>query len=192
MIESAVMPPVDVTRTHLELRALADLRRARQPAETVELALRHPIGADEYRDLYRLVGDRWFWRDRLIWTDDELESYLGSGNVQIWVPRVHGKTAGYFELQRHGNGSVEIMYFGLAPAFIGRGIGGWLLTRAAEEAFALGGERVILNTCTLDGPHALPNYLARGFTIVREEHYLLDIPQGAAAPAGVSSTTARG
>ena len=38
----------------------------------------------------------------------------------------------------------------------------------------------MLNTCTLDAPQALPNYLARGFTIVREDQYLLDVP----APPG--------
>ena len=43
---------------------------------------------------------------------------------------------------------------------------------------------MVLNTCTLDAPQALPNYLARGFTIVSEEQYLLDVPakMGAAVP----------
>jgi hypothetical protein len=35
---------------------------------------------------------------------------------------------------------------------------------------------VILNTCTLDAPQALPNYLARGFAITREERYSVDVP----------------
>jgi GNAT superfamily N-acetyltransferase len=78
---------------------------------------------------------------------------------------------------------VEIMYFGLVSAYMGRGLGGWLLTRAVEEAFALGGERVILNTCTLDAPQALPNYLARGFIIVREEQYQVEVgPHRSDAP----------
>jgi hypothetical protein len=34
----------------------------------------------------------------------------------------------------------------------------------------------VLNTCTLDAPQALPNYLARGFRIVSEDQYLLDVP----------------
>ena len=32
----------------------------------------------EYRALYTLVGERWLWRDRLAWTDAELERYLAS------------------------------------------------------------------------------------------------------------------
>ena len=88
---------------------------------------------------------------------------------------MRGAIAGYFELRQHVDRSVEVMYFGLAPSFFGRGIGGWLLTRAVEEAFALGASRIVLNTCTLDAPQALPNYLSRGFTIVSEDQYLLDV-----------------
>jgi GNAT superfamily N-acetyltransferase len=167
---------VDVTRTHLELRGREALRAAPPPAERVSLHLHRPIGAPEYRALYILVGEPWLWRDRLLWTDDELDAYLASPNVYVWTLSVAGRTAGYFELQNHANATVEVMYFGLIPAFIGRGIGGWMLTRAVEESLALGATRVILNTCTLDAPQALPNYLARGFSIVREETYSLDVP----------------
>lgn len=168
---------VAVRRTYLELRSLEELRPARAPRETVELLLRRPIEAADYLSLYTLVGERWLWRDRLAWSHEELERYLASPDVHIWSAHVRDRTAGYFELKRHPDRAVEVMYFGLAPAFIGQGIGGWLLTRTAREAFALDASRVMLNTCTLDAPQALPNYLARGFTIVREDQYLLDVPE---------------
>jgi GNAT superfamily N-acetyltransferase len=170
---------VEVTRTHLELQSAAALRPAPPPAEAVALRLHRSIAAADYRALYSLVGQRWLWRDRLVWTDDELDRYLGLPAVQVWTLNVGGTTAGYFELQHHEDATVEVMYFGLAEGFIGRGLGGWLLTRAVEESFALGGRRVILNTCTLDAPQALPNYLARGFHIVREEQYLVALPEPA-------------
>lgn len=167
---------VEVVRTHLELRDLAELRPARLPVEPVALRLHRPIRAAEYRALYTLVGERWLWRDRLMWTDAELDRYLSLPNVHVWTLNLGGATAGYFELQRHDDGTVEVMYFGLAESFIGRGLGGWLLTRAVEEAFTIDARRVILNTCTLDSPRALPNYLARGFTIVREDRYVTSVP----------------
>jgi GNAT superfamily N-acetyltransferase len=170
-MSSAPTTRVAVTRTHLELRSLAALRPAPLPAAAVALHLHRPIAAAEYRALYTTVGERWLWRDRLVWTAQELDDYLTSPSVYVWTLVVDGRTAGYFELQLHGTGAVEIMYFGLVPSFIGQGLGGWLLTRAVEEAFAIGATRVTLNTCTLDSPQALPNYLARGFTIVREERY---------------------
>lgn len=167
---------VEVVRTHLELRDLAGLRPARLPTEPVALRLHRPIRAAEYRALYSLVGERWLWRDRLMWTDAELDRYLSSPDVFVWTLNVGGAMAGYFELQRHQDATVELMYFGLVESFIGRGLGGWLLTRAAEEAFAIGAQRMILNTCTLDSPRALPNYLARGFSIMREDRYVITVP----------------
>ena len=174
-------------RTHLELRSQDGFRPARSLAEPVELVRRDRISAAEYVELYVLVGELWLWRDRLVWSRDELERYLASPDVHVWTAHVRGATAGYFELRRHADRSVEVMYFGLAPAFFGRGIGGWLLTRAVEESFALGASRIVLNTCTLDAPQALPNYLARGFTIVSEDQYMLDVPAWAGPethPAG--------
>jgi GNAT superfamily N-acetyltransferase len=179
-MSSGAFTRVDVTRTHLELRSPDALRRVPTPSLPGTLRRLHPIRAAEYRALYTLVGERWLWRDRLVWTDEELDGYLSSPDIHVWLLSVGGATAGYFELQQHGTDAVEVMYFGLVPAFMGRGLGGWMLTRAVEEAFALGTRRVVLNTCTLDAPQALPNYLARGFTIVREERYLLDVPASSA------------
>jgi GNAT superfamily N-acetyltransferase len=175
------MPPetwtrVSVRRTHLELQTPDELSPARAPSEPAELVRRRPISATEYLELYTLVGDRWLWRDRLAWTDAELESYLALPEVHVWTPLVRRITAGFFELKQQSDRSVELMYFGLAPGFIGKGLGGWLLTCATHEAFALGASRMVLNTCTLDAPQALPNYLARGFTIVSEDQYQLEVP----------------
>ena len=83
--------------------------------------------------------------------------------------------AGFFELKRHFDDSVEIAYFGLLPGFLGRGLGKYMLTRAIEEAWALGATRVWVHTCTLDDPAALPNYRARGMTEFRRETYQTEI-----------------
>jgi GNAT superfamily N-acetyltransferase len=168
---------VEVVRTHLELSGPEALRPARAPEPTARLISRRNLGAAEYRALYSTVGERWRWRDRNAWTDEELRFYLAIPDVHVFTLHVGEETAGFFELQRHHDGRVEVMYFGLAGPFIGHGLGGWMLTRAVEEAFALGAARVVLNTCTLDAPQALPNYLARGFVIVREERYTVDLGQ---------------
>ena len=176
-MQQAQWTRVSVRRTHLELRSVAELIAARLPEHIPELVLRRPISSAEYLALYTAVGEEWLWRDRLVWTDEELEHYLSSPDVYIWTPMVDGREAGYFELKQHSDRSVELMYFGLAPSFMGKRLGGWLLTRAVEEAFALGATRMVLNTCTLDAPQALPNYLARGFRILSEDQYLLDVHQ---------------
>ena len=49
---------------------------------------------------------------------------------------VKGTLAGYFELQRDADDGIEIAYFGLFDEFTGRGLGGHLLTVAAETRVA--------------------------------------------------------
>lgn len=165
---------IDVVRTHLEMQALTELRPSPAPARA-SLMRRPGVSADEYREWYALIGERWYWRDRLRMRPEELDAHLASPDVHVWTMDADGERAGYFELQRYPDNRVEIMYFGLAAPFFGRGLGGWMLTRAVEEGFSLGATHVTLHTCTLDSKSALPNYLARGFTIVREETYQEDI-----------------
>ena len=164
---------ISAVRTHLEMRRISELRPAAKPRLDVTLQ-REQMTPDEYRALYSAVGDVWHWHDRLVMPDDELAAYFASPDVQLWILRVGGEKAGYFELRRHDDGSAEIVYFGLIAAHFGKGLGGWMLTKAVEHAFAMRPSHVTLHTCTLDSPRALPNYLARGFSIVREEEYEVD------------------
>ena len=124
-----------------------------------------------HRYLYREVGQKYHWRDRLSWSDEETRAYLDDPAVTLHVLYQEGAPAGYFELRKSENESVEIAYFGLLPEFVGRGLGKLLLGEAVQTAWRRGASRVWLHTCTLDDPAALPNYLARGFTPFKEERY---------------------
>ena len=129
------------------------------------------------QQMYVLVGGPWHWRDRLAWSDSEWTRAMSVPGVEIWlaVNDVDDRPAGYAELGIEGT-EVRIHYFGLSPEFIGRGIGGWLLSRAIERGWQLGASRITLNTCTLDGAAALPNYLARGFAVTRTVHQQREVP----------------
>lgn len=166
---------VEVVRTYLELRSPAQLRPVSPPSDVL-FVRRDRIPVEAYRRLYRDVGERWHWRDRNAWTDAQLAHHLARPEIAVWESLVGQESAGYFELDRHADGSVEIAYFGLRPKFFGRGIGKAMLTRAAEESWALGANRVWLHTCTLDSAQALPNYLARGFTQFRQETFTAELP----------------
>ena len=81
---------------------------------------------------------------------------------------VNGTVAGVAALEAQHAGDVEIVTFGLAPPFVGRGYGGAALTSTVQLAWGLHlgdgpAQRVWLHTSTLDHPNALPNYQRRGF-----------------------------
>jgi len=159
------------TRTYLELRDRAALVPSRIDNDRIRIDRIERCAPSFWRSLYQEVGAAYHWVDRLPWTDAEITAYLSDPSVSLWVLTLDGEVAGYFELRKTTDESVEIAYFGLRPGFYGRGLGGYLLTGAAERAFDSGATRVWLHTSTLDHPSALPNYLKRGFTPYRSEEY---------------------
>jgi len=166
---------VEVVRTYLALESPSQLRPSSASDPDARLVRRDPCPVETYRRLYREVGEQWYWHERLKWTDEEMAQHLESPNVAVWELLVGEESAGYFELYRHDDDAIEIDYFGLIPKFIGRGLGGWMLTRAVRQAFDLGARRVWLHTCTLDSPNALPGYKSRGFRAFKTERLLVEI-----------------
>jgi GNAT superfamily N-acetyltransferase len=165
------MPSLAVVRTYLEMLSPGNLSPAREPASGSRIERVPDCPPSFFRYLYAEVGRAYHWTDRLGWTDSEIAAYLRDGSVTLHVLYIDHAPAGYYELRRHTDGSVEIAYFGLLPEFTGRGLGGWMLTRAVEDAWARGANRVWLHTCTLDHASALPNYQKRGFRPFKTETY---------------------
>jgi GNAT superfamily N-acetyltransferase len=156
---------VDTTVWFLELD---ELRPSRAEARVEHAAV--PFGPLN-RMFYTEIGREFDWTDKEGWSRERWQSW--AERVETWVVSDRGTPAGYAELGRRvgRDGVVEIETFGLLAPFRGRGLGGALLTRATERALELAGPGglVSVNTCELDGPHALANYEARGFRVVREE-----------------------
>jgi len=149
--------------------------------------------------MYFKVGEQWRWIDKRPWTDEQWKDYASDPNLRTFAGYCDGKVAGYFELKRaaaspsrgqksevtgqqengptrhtphvtrHSEAEIEIAYFGLLPEFIGRGLGGTLLTSAIENAWAWSPvpSRIWVHTCNRDHPSALANYQARGFKICK-------------------------
>lgn len=135
------------------------------------------IASPEFsRFLYQTAGGDWHWIDRLPWTREEWLEHLERAGHETWVAYLAGTPAGYFELERQEQGNVEIGYLGLLPSFLGRGLGGRLLTAAIERAWAMGAKRVWVHTCSLDHPAALANYQARGMRVYKDEVGYKDLP----------------
>jgi RimJ/RimL family protein N-acetyltransferase len=114
------------------------------------------------------VGSPHHWPS-LTWSDDQWDAWLSDIRRHRWTIRHDGQVAGIAEIEIQPHAAVEIVTFGLVPEFVGAGFGGHaltLVTYAAWEVRSPGCEdvrRVWLHTSTLDHPHALPNYLHRGF-----------------------------
>ncbi|MEW2070552.1 GNAT family N-acetyltransferase [Streptomyces sp. NPDC007346] len=163
----------EVTVWSLEQTSPADLRPAAVPEGDVRI-VRSEVPLPEFsRFLYTAVGGDIRWTDRLGMTYDQWQELLQRPGAETWVAYVNGTPAGYIQLDAQDDGVVEILYFGLIAAFRGRRIGGHLLSYGAARAWDLAErwperpatQRVWLHTCSKDGPHAMDNYLRRGFRL---------------------------
>ncbi len=84
--------------------------------------------------------------------------------MSVDVFYVSGAPVGLMESIREGR-ETEIIYFGLRESFFGRGLGKHFLSVGVQRIWDSGAQRVWLHTCNMDGPHAMSNYLKRGFRV---------------------------
>jgi len=158
-----------VTVNYLQMMAASDLAAAR-PVEGLSIVEAEIPQYQYNRFLYDLVGADWQWNEKRHWTAAQWQAYAEREELRTWTGYIKGSIAGYFELEQQPHDTIELKYFGLAPKSIGKGIGGALLTQAITTAWNWNSPtRVWLHTCSLDHPHALANYQARGFTLYKSE-----------------------
>jgi GNAT superfamily N-acetyltransferase len=132
------------------------------------------LGAPEiplafYRFLYRQVGSRWHWVDRLRMDDETLAATLNDKRNSVTVLYVNGAPAGFFELLRIDEETIELSHFGLLERALGLGIGKWFLLQTLYAAWAAGPKRVTVTTNNLDHPRALQLYQMFGFSPIGTE-----------------------
>ena len=136
------------------------------PPANVRVALMHceEIPVHFYRYLYNRVGDGLYWIDREKLSDEELAEIIHADGVEVFVAYVDGAPAGFFELDSgREKDCVWLAYFGIMADFQSMGLGKWLLSEAISTAWAGQPSTVKVETCTLDGPRALPLYQRMGF-----------------------------
>lgn len=168
MVAAVLQTPDTLVTSYLEMTQHSQFRPSYLNDPRVKIIRMDRVDVSFYRFLYSEVGGPWRWRDRLVISLDELHSAIADPNVSVHVLYVDGVPAGYVELSKQGE-STEVAYFGLRPDYMGRGYGKHLLSYGIARAWADGAERVFVHTCNLDGPHAMENYLKRGFCVYHTE-----------------------
>jgi len=167
------MRQVEVTTWYLEQCDPGELRPAAVPTPEAPIIRAEVPSPELSRFLYTAVGGDHHWTERLGWTREEWANWLDRPGVETWIAYHRGNPAGYIEFDPQPEGMVEIVCFGLLPDFIGRGLGGHLLSYGMARAWDLDTRwpdreptrRVWLHTCSLDGPAALANYQKRGMRL---------------------------
>lgn len=132
---------------------------------------------DEYRSLYRAVGEYWLWTSRLVMADETLRKILSHPDVEIHVLMQGERRIGLLELDFRKKEECELAFFGLVGDAIGMGGGRFLMNQAIEKAWERPIRRFWVHTCHLDSPAALPFYQRSGFTPFRQMIEIVDDPR---------------
>jgi len=133
------------------------------------------ISLAAYRALYDDVGRQWHWVNRRLLTDRQLSAIIHHPATEIFTLKRRDRAIGFVELNFKLFPQVEIVFVGLVNDAIGKGLGSQMLQQAISYIYSRAPSRIIIQTCTLDHPSALPLYQSFGFTPVgRKQVTIID------------------
>ena len=167
---------IPMTVTFLEMTAKPFALPPPQPrGKTAFLRVENPPN-HFYRYLYDTIGEKYFWVDRRKLSPEQLAAIICSPNTLLYVLYTDGSPAGLAEIELRTNGTANIAYFGLMPEAIGRRLGYFFLYHSCVSAWSHPISKLLVNTCTLDHPRALPLYQRMGFTPYSREERFVELP----------------
>jgi len=159
-----------VERNYLDIISLKNLSEIDKPSNNFDVRLVNPPDFQLNKFFYKQIGKKHRWVDRLIWNENQWIKYINNSNVRTYTLQDGNNLAGYFEqIIDQKKLECEIAYFGILQDYVGKRLGGYLLSQAIKKSFAIGANRVWVHTCSLDHKHALKNYLSRGMKIFKSE-----------------------
>ena len=159
-----------VFRNYLEIKSFKDLREVKKPSEDYSVELVNPKDFQLNKFFYKNIGKNCHWIDRLVWTELDWIKYINDERLSTYILKNKDQIAGYFEILFNKDiKEAEIAYFGILEEYLGRKLGGYLLSEAIKFSFNLGYTRLWVHTCSLDHKNALLNYQSRGIKIFKSE-----------------------
>ena len=163
-----------ILRNFLEIYSLSDLKKVENPSINLNLVETKDFQLNKF--LYKQIGKKHNWLDRLNWSDQNWIQYVSQKNLYTYILKDNEDLVGYFELNlNEEKKEAEIVYLGILQEYYGKKIGAFLLCEAIQKSFSLNSQRVWVHTCSLDHKHALKNYISRGLKIFKTESLKVEI-----------------
>ena len=159
-----------VERSYLEINSINELMVKNKPFNNLYLEKVNPPDFQLNKFFYKEIGKKHSWTDRLVWNDKKWIDYLENSGVNTYILKQNNELIGFFEqIFDKDKLDCEIAYFGILEEYIGKKLGGYLLSEAIKISFNIGSKRIWVHTCSLDHKNALQNYLSRGMKVFKSE-----------------------
>ena len=164
----------EIYRKYLEIKSPDDFKEVIKPSENYSVKLVNPKDFQLNKFFYKNIGKKHKWVDRLVWTDQDWIDYVSKKKLSTYILKEKEELVGYFELIFYQDiRELEIAYLGILEEYVGKKLGGYLLSEAIKKSFSLGSIRTWVHTSSLDHKNALKNYLARGMKIFKSETLII-------------------
>ena len=157
-----------IDRYYLEITSIKNLKGKDKPSNKTILELVDNKNYELNEFFYKQIGKKHNWGDRLVWKEKDWIKYVSNENVRTYILKEDEELVGYFELI-FDKKVCEIAYFGILEEYIGKSLGGYLLSEAIKIGFEKKMKRIWVHTCSLDHQNAILNYKARGMKIFKTE-----------------------
>jgi GNAT superfamily N-acetyltransferase len=167
---------IPMTVTFLRMDAKPSALPPPQPKGKVAILRSNNPPVHFYRYLYDTIGDEYYWVERRKLTDGQLTHIIQHPQVELYVLYAEGVPAGMAELDMRDAATGQLAYFGLMPEAVGKRLGYFFLYHACMNAWAHPIGKLLVNTCTLDHPRALPLYQRLGFSPYSREERYIELP----------------
>ena len=157
-----------IDRYYLEITSIKNLKGKNKPSDKIVLELLDNKNFELNKFFYKQIGKKHQWIDRLVWQDQDWIKHVSNENLKTYILKEDEELVGFFELIFDKN-ECEIAYFGILEEYIGKQLGGYLLSESIKASFNIGSKRIWVHTCSLDHRNALKNYLSRGMKVFKSE-----------------------
>jgi GNAT superfamily N-acetyltransferase len=171
-----ILPPGKLANAVTWLEIVSPAPKGIAPPPGMVLQRLGMLDAALFHRLLRAVGEDWLWSGLLAKPEAEIAARLARPDVSSFAVMADGVAIGVLDIELTGEGA-EVVYFGLAASWTGRGAGAWLIDEAKRAAADAGAHRLWLHTCNFDHPAALGFYRKHGFAVYAVGYEVLDDPR---------------
>ena len=91
----------NIARTYLEIKSLKELNEVQKPKGNYSIYSVEPNDFQLNKFLYKQIGKKYFWRDRLDWSNKNWIDYVSNEKIFTYVLKDNEDIIGYFELIFH-------------------------------------------------------------------------------------------
>ena len=112
---------LDVTRQYLEIKELKSLVEVEKPNVNCVLNLLNPPDYQLNKFLYKQIGKKHRWIDRLNWSEKQWIDFTTNSRVKTYILMEKDKIVGFFEqIINDQENEIELAYFGILEDFHGK------------------------------------------------------------------------